>query len=122
MMPTLETYYYLFSVALLLMSLLHIFNMVYFKRTGKLLTGKRFRPGTPEYKAYDRLATSYGLILSVLVLGVVGANLVYSVYALAQAKNIEHFEAILIFGPIFNIIVFTAVILFVRREHGDSNA
>lgn len=109
------TYYYFFSIILLLGVVLHIINMVHFIMKDRLLFmgDLKFNPG--GYKKLKKIAGTYGLSIAVIVALLLAINLGYSVYILMQLDT-PTARYVLIFAPIVSILLFGWILNTIRRD------
>jgi hypothetical protein len=114
------TYYYFFSILAVVMTLWIILNMVSLRRSGKMLDGQYFRPGTTEYERVIKVAGNPVILLfSVLELAFIG-NLVKTIYWIL-ALHTPDAIFLIVFAPVFLGIITAITIYYQRRVYGSKD-
>jgi drug/metabolite transporter (DMT)-like permease len=109
------TYYYLFSIILVITTLFYCVNLILLRISGKTTFGVKYRPGTTEYGMVVKLASNRNItIVAVLSLLLVG-NLVYSIIRLRHV-NTSDSRFILIFAPFFTALLSVLIMFAIRKQ------
>jgi len=111
-----ESYYFLFSVVAVLITILHIFNVLYFKAKGKSILGEDIIQGAPGCGKFKKLSSNRAIIVAATILLVFIANLVYDVGRLLDLDNQEYARGMLTFGPAAVILFFIVMLLVMRNR------
>jgi len=110
-----ETYYYFFSLVLVLGIALYIINLVCLRISGRTTFGLTYKPGTPEYKRVVKLARTRNLVITAIILGVFIGNLINSIVRVTQLNTPDaHFVAV--FAPISTVVLFVLIIFTLRWQ------
>lgn len=113
-----ETCYFIFSIIAALVPGIYIANMIYYRLKRENLVGNRYKSGTADYKLMQKHSSNRGLaILGVVtLLGV--ANLVFDIYRLLHLPNQDDVRFLLVFAPVFVIVIGIAVTVKIYRQFG----
>jgi hypothetical protein len=110
-----ETYYYFFSIISVLGTMLYLVNLVLLRVKGRTTFGLAYKPGTSEHERVVKLARDRNLtIVSILELVFI-SNLVNSIIRVVRLNTPDAYF-ILIFAPIFSILLFTIMVIIVRKQ------
>lgn len=113
-----ESYYFIFSILVVLVLGIYLANMVYYRAKGKNLMGRKFKPGTAEHQLMQKHSGNLGLAIlgSATLLGV--ANLIFDIYRLLHLANQEYARFALVFTPVFVLLIAAAVFTKIYRQFG----
>jgi len=114
-----ETYYFLFSILAAFGPGLYITNMIYYRLKRKNLIGNSYKSGTVDYELMQKHSSNRGLVILgvITLLGV--ANLVFDIHRLMSLPNQDDVRFLLIFAPIFVIVIAIAVTVKIYRKFGN---
>lgn len=114
-----ETYYFFFSILAAFAPAVFMTNMAYYRLKGKNLIGKSFKPGTIEHDSMLKYSSNRSLAIlgAISLLGI--ANLVYNITRLLHLQNQEYVRFILVFAPVFVILITIAVSIKIYRQFGN---
>lgn len=113
-----ETYYFFFSIILVIGAVFYILNLVYFRVLNKTLYGQEYKPGTPENMRVRKLASNRNIVTCCAIAFVFVANLAYDIHRLLRLSNRSYAHSILIYAPI-SCILFSIMMFFVVRNNID---
>lgn len=108
------TFYYLFSIIAVVMTLWAILNAALLRIKGRTLYGQYYKPGSPEYKGVIKLAGNRVIFVLVVLELVFIANLVKTIYWVL-ALNTPDAIFLLIYAPVF-VMIITVIIIFHQRS------
>lgn len=109
------SYYYVFSISAVLLTILVLVNLVLLKTAGKTTFGIQFKPGTPEYARIGRLANTRSLAVTFVVLLVLVGNLLNSIYQFAQVDTKDISGSLLVL-TIFAMLIFSTTLIILRYQ------
>src|SRR6266540_758184 len=115
-----DTYYFFFSIILVLGVILHIANMVYFRVKGKTIVGNRYRPGTPEHATLKRYSSNRYLTIVLMLAMLLVANLALDVNRLLHLSNREYARGILIYAPVSCVLLAVLVLVSAYKKYGNN--
>jgi len=110
-----ETYYFLFSLILVLGILLHGINLIYLRLRGKTTFGQAFKRGSPEYDRIIKLATNGKIAIVALILLVFIANFAYSVVRITRLDTPDA-NFLLVAAPIFALVFLAGMVIIGRKQ------
>jgi len=110
-----ETYYFFFSLILVLLALFCVVNLIYLRLKGKTTFGLKLKRGSPEYNRVMKLATNNKIAAVVLMLLIFIANFTYT---MVRITRLDREDAIFywVATPIFVIIFFVGSIVIGRKQ------
>jgi len=114
-----ETYYFLFSIVLVLCGLFYLFNLLFFRVTNRTVIGNSYKPGTPPYARLRQLANSRNILLTAIVSLVFIVNLGYDVHRLLRLSDRNYAHGILIYGPIACVLLSAFTIGMTYNKYGN---
>lgn len=103
------TIYLLISIAAVLITLMSVVKNLYFRRTGILMFGKRYKPETPEHKRLKKIFSNRNLAINTILSAIFLANLVYVVYTILRSPYDDRMLVIFILAALFVIGIFAAL-------------
>jgi len=111
-----ETYYFFFSIILVLGVTWFIVNLIYLRAKGRAVFGPTYKSGTPERERLEKFASTRNLIISFLFAFVLAANLIYDVNRIMHLSNRDYAHGVLIYAPIASILFFILMIFMTRDQ------
>lgn len=116
----LQTYYFLFSLIFVLITLLHIVNMLFFKVKGVTLIGNNYKAGTLERRRLEVASSSKWLKVAISIATVFEVNFVFCVWLLWQKGNHSSVKFLYIFGPLLVLFIASISFFYTRASFGDN--
>jgi len=116
-----DSFYYFFSIALVLIVILHIAHMIYFRSKHRTFLGEAFKPGTPEYKKVSKLSSTSGLTVAVSLALLFIANLTNSFIRILEIDTSDA-HVLLVSAPIVTILFFCGAIWTTRHIFHNGNS
>jgi len=113
-----ESYYYLFSIIIVLTILFYLYMMGYYRLKNKTILGQKFKPGSPEYKRLKKLGGNYGLTITVCVALVFCINLAHAANKVI-GLNTPDADFMLVFAPVFSGILYAIAIVTILKKFGN---
>lgn len=112
-----ETYYFFFSIILVIGAVFYTANLVFLRASNMTLYGLKCKPGTPEHERIGKFASNRNIALSCIVALIFAANLVYDIQRLLHLSNRSYAHSILIYAPVSSVIFFTAMVVVARNQY-----
>lgn len=117
-----ETYYFFFSIVLVVAITIHLCNMAYFRIKGQTIIGNRYRPDTPEYQALTKFASRRNLVLAIIIALVLIGNLIFDVHRLLLMQNHSYAYGILIYAPVSCVVLSVILVFYARSRFGQGQS
>jgi hypothetical protein len=114
------TLYFFFSIILLLGLMLHLTNMIFFRKKGQTLI-RQYDKRSPEYHRLKELADNHHLAASALAGILLIANNIFAVSLILSSKDQSYRGFILIFAPIACLALFAAAIIIAKNKYGNKS-
>lgn len=111
-----ESYYFLFSLILVLGVLLILVNLLLIRTKGKTTFGIAHEPGTPEYRKGIEFASTRNIAIATIIALILIANLTYDVNRLLHLDGYP--RGILPYIAGFVVLMFGLMIPVSRRLAG----
>lgn len=109
------TLYYFISIATVLAVILHIANMIFFRKRNRLLFMGNLKFKPQGYKKIKKVAGASGLSVASAVGLIFVANLILSIVVLFRV-NTTTANYILIFAPIVSVLLFIWIIYSMYKD------
>lgn len=116
---TVEIMYYIFSLTTLLLAIIHMCNMAYYKSHGKTLIGLTFKKGTVEYARMRKAASKPYEWLSFAAIPLLSINLYLAIQDMFKVYNRKTAILLLVIYTLFVLVIFIWVIVKLRDYLGD---
>lgn len=84
---TVEFVYYMFSLATFLFAIIHVCNMVFYKRHNKTLFGMTFKKGSVEHERMRKAASQQYKWISIAAIPLLFINLVLAIQDILRTYN-----------------------------------
>lgn len=111
------SYYFIFSVLAVLICLTHIFNVIYFKKTGRNIMGDTAKPNDIGYKKYQRFASKQGLVIATILLFILSAHLIFAVHTMNKMPYVKSDKSLLLFWGLGATAFFVILLLVLRTTN-----
>src|SRR3984885_8516336 len=109
------TYYYFFSIILLLGVVDYLATITRARLKGKTLSGVEFKPGTAGYERMKKLTSARGLAVPLIIGALLCVNLAYSLSLVARLGTRDaHF--VLFFAPVACILLMIGALRTTRKN------
>ncbi len=109
-----ETYYYCFSLLLVLAFGFNIANMVFFRAKGKTLLNQKYKLNTKEYNNLKKFSSNHGIAIGILLFILSIINLIYNIIRLLDldypaARSLLYWAPIAIAALFFGLMRFAYI-------------
>lgn len=112
------TYYYVFSVIFVALSLWAIFNLMYVRIKGRTLIGNSYKPGTYGYRRLKQISGNLYIEVAVIIFVLSVINLINALKQFMDNGH-PHTDTLLWGVPLFVIIISYVSFKEVRKQYGD---
>jgi small-conductance mechanosensitive channel len=113
-----DTYYYFFSIILVLVMITHISNVTYFRIKNRTIIGNSYKPKSPEEQTLRRFSSISSLTVASVMLLIFIANLVFDVNHLIHLQNQSYARGLLVYAPIACLALFVLLFVYVINTFG----
>jgi hydrogenase-4 membrane subunit HyfE len=103
------TIYLLISIAAVFVTTMSVIKNLYFRRTGVLMFGKKYKPDTSEYKRLKKIFSNRNLAINTILLAIFIVNLVFAISTIMQLPYGGDTSIIFIFAALFVIGIVVAL-------------
>jgi hypothetical protein len=110
-----ESYYFLISLTLAVLAILHITNMIYLRVKSETILGEKYAPSQLGYDKFRKLSSIKGVAIACIVAVLLVANLVYGVFRILRLDDPDYARFMFIYVPI-GVVLFIIVMLAVMRN------
>ena len=109
-----ETYYFFFSIILVVGALLYSASLIYFRAHGKTLIGNSYKPSTVEYRKLQNLSSAKQLVLAAVGVLIAIVNLAYDVNRILHLADSTYAHGILLYAPISCLVLVAILLVYAR--------